>query len=113
MKALFYSFLGTLLTYHHHIVYAQDIEGIKNPLKVGTIPELLNAILQVIVLVATPFVVLAVIWCGFLLVTARGNADKIAKAKEALFYTVIGGVIILGATVLSSVLSSTISQITN
>lgn len=89
------------------------VESFKNPIKYGTIPQVLQAILDVIVQIATPFVVLAVIWCGFLFVTARGNPQKIEKAKQALFYTIIGGVIILGASVLSSSLASTVSQITS
>ena len=83
-----------------------------NPLKYDTIQAVLAAILSVVVQVATPFVVLAVIWCGFLLVTARGNPEKIKKAKDALFYTIIGAVLMLGAAVLSSSLSDTITQIT-
>lgn len=106
--------LPTLLLSSVTVAFADGTEGgLKNPIKYGTIPEVLAAILNVIIMVATPFVVLAVIWCGFLFVTARGNSDKISKAKDALFYTIIGGVIILGATVLSSILSSTVGQITN
>jgi hypothetical protein len=89
-----------------------DSLTIKNPLKVKNIQDLLAAILSAIVQIAIPFLVLAVMWVGFLFVAARGNPNKLADARQALFYTLIGALIILGAQTLSVILSGTISQLT-
>ena len=89
-----------------------DSLTIKNPLKVKNIQDLLAAILSAIVQIAIPFLVLAVMWVGFLFVAARGNPNKLADARQALFYTLLGALIILGAQTLSVILSGTISQLT-
>ena len=89
-----------------------DSLTIKNPLKVKNIQDLLAAILSAIVQIAIPFLVLAVMWVGFLFVAARGNPNKLADARQALFYTLIGALIILGAQTLSVILSGTIKQLT-
>ncbi len=85
---------------------------IENPLKIDNIQDLLAAILSAIVQIAIPFLVLAVMWVGFLFVAARGNPNKLADARQALFYTLLGALIILGAQTLSVILSGTISQLT-
>lgn len=87
-------------------------EKIKNPLRIDNIQDLLAAILSAIVQIAIPFLVLAVMWVGFLFVAARGNPNKLADARQALFYTLLGALIILGAQTLSVILSGTISQLT-
>lgn len=84
---------------------------IVNPLRVDNIQELLAVILSAIVQIAIPFLVLALMWVGFLFVAARGNPEKLSKAKQALWYTLLGALIILGAQTLSVVLSGTISQL--
>ena len=88
------------------------IPGIENPIGLDTIQDLLAAILSAIVQIAIPFLVLAVMWVGFLFVAARGNPNKLADARQALFYTLLGALIILGAQTLSVILSGTISQLT-
>lgn len=84
-----------------------------NPLKIDNIQDLLAVILSAIVQIAIPFLVLAVMYVGFLFVAARGNPNKLAEARQALFYTLFGALIILGAQTLSIVLSGTIKQLTD
>lgn len=55
--------------------------------------------------------VLAFIYSGFLYVMAQGNETKITKANQSLLYTAIGTAILLGAWVISNVISSTINQL--
>lgn len=85
---------------------------LENVLNVDTIQELLAVILSAVVQIAIPFLVLAVMYVGFLFVAARGNPEKLSKAKQALFFTLLGALIILGAQTLSIVLSGTIQQLT-
>ncbi len=82
-----------------------------NPLKVNTIQELLNLILQVVVTLAVPIIVLFLIYAGFLFVTAQGSDEKLKKAKTAFTWTIIGGVIVLGASVLLTVISTTVRSL--
>ena len=41
-------------------------------------------------------------------VFARGNSEKITKAKDALIYTVIGAAILLGAWAIALLISETV-----
>lgn len=82
-----------------------------NPLKVDSIEKLLQLILDIILIFATPIIVFFIIYSGFLFVTAQGNDAQLTKAKTALLWTVIGGVIVLGANVLLDVLVATVKSL--
>lgn len=56
-------------------------------------------------------VVVFVIYSGFLFVKAAGNVEKLKTAKVVFLYTVIGGGILLGATVLATVIKGTVDAI--
>ena len=53
-------------------------------------------------------VALAIIYSGFLFVAARGNSEKLTKAKDTLLYTIIGAAILLGAWAIATMISSTV-----
>ena len=86
---------------------------LQNPIGAASIHDLLATILSAVVQIAIPFLVLAIMYVGFLFVVARGNPEKLAQARQALFYTLLGALIILGAQTLSVILSGTINQLTN
>ena len=86
---------------------------LQNPIGADSIQDLLATILSAVVQIAIPFLVLAIMYVGFLFVVARGNPEKLAQARQALFYTLLGALIILGAQTLSVILSGTINQLTN
>lgn len=86
---------------------------LKNPLdgRISTIPDFFKAIIDVLLVFAIPFVVFFIIWAGFLYVTARGNAEKIRQAHNALLYALIGGLLILGANLLLDIITNTVDQV--
>lgn len=85
---------------------------IPNPLgEDSTLNTLFAALINIVLIFAIPIVVLFIIYAGFLYVTAQGNQEQISKAHKALLYAVIGGVLILGANVLISVISETVETI--
>ena len=88
-------------------------DGFENPIGFDTLREFLEAILNVILAIAFPLIVLAIIYTGFLFVSARGNTEKLGTAKTALVWTVIGAMIILGAFVFSRAISETVEDIQN
>ncbi|MBU1557798.1 pilin [Patescibacteria group bacterium] len=85
--------------------------GIKNPIGVDSIQELIDAILQIVIAIGTPVAVLFLIYAGFKFVTAQGNPAKVGEAREYFMWTLVGIVILLGASLLSSVVSGTIDQL--
>lgn len=87
---------------------------LKNPLRAGldTIPAIAGAIVENIVIpIALPFLAMSIIWTGFLFVKARGKPDEITKAREALKWTIIGGLLILGSFLIATALQGTIKDI--
>lgn len=89
---------------------AVDVVVLKNPLDFETIPALLVAILNVIIVIAVPIIVFFIIYAGFLYVTARGNAEQVRTATRALTYAIIGGVLILGAVVIAEIIGNIVAD---
>jgi len=102
-----------LLTVVPNALFAQSFEadGFTNPIGAGgNIGDLISAILDIVVQVGVVVVVLALIYSGFLFIVARGNEEKINKAKMTFMWTVIGAVILLGAQALSDVVCNTAKE---
>ena len=87
---------------------AQSGQGaLVNPLKVNSLEGLLGLIVAAAVRIGTIILVLALVWVGFLFVAARGREEQLRTARSAFFWTVIGGLVLLGAQGLSAVIQST------
>ena len=85
-----------------------SVGKITNPLQSQTIPEFLLKIIDVLLVFALPLIILYIMYAGYLFVTAAGNAEKVSSAKNALLWSVVGGVIVLGARLIISVIEGTI-----
>lgn len=85
-----------------------------NPLSsINSIPAFFQAILDIVMVFAIPFIVFFLIYAGFLYVMAQGKPEQIAKAHSALLYALIGGVLILAANLLLDIVTGTVNQFTN
>lgn len=95
------------------IVFAQG--SIENPLKnIDTVGQFIEVVANDIVLpIGAVAVVIAIIYSGFLFVTAQGNTAKLETAKKAFLWTAIGTIVLLGAWVIAQVIQNTIDQIRN
>ena len=104
--------LLTLGAFALPLVAAAD-NGLQNPLnsQFSSIPAFLGGALQVLVMIALPIITLFVVIAGFMFVFARGNETKLNKAKENLIYVLVGALLILGASMLATLLGGTISQL--
>ncbi|MFT5360118.1 MAG: hypothetical protein ACI88L_000600 [Candidatus Paceibacteria bacterium] len=80
---------------------------------ISNINQLIGAILDIVITVGIPLVVLAVIYSGFLFVTAMGDKEKLKTARSAFLWTIVGGLILLSSWVIAQALESTIQQIIN
>jgi hypothetical protein len=80
--------------------------SLNNPLEVDNITELLEALLGIVMVFATPLIVFFIIYAGFLYVTARGNAAQLEQATRSLTYAIIGGVIVLGAFAIATIVKN-------
>ncbi|MCA9362756.1 hypothetical protein KC851_00325 [Candidatus Kaiserbacteria bacterium] len=75
-----------------------------------SIEGILSSLLRIFITIATPVVVLFIIYAGFLYVTARGNEEQTKKATTALTYAIIGGVLILGAVALGEIIANIVES---
>lgn len=89
------------------IIFAETAT-FNNPIKTDSIQKLLIAILNIIITVLTPFVIVFLVLAGFKYVTGRGNPQVIAEANRALLYGLIGGVVILGAVVITQIIAGVV-----
>ncbi len=85
--------------------------GLTNPLKTCDLMELIKEILTIVARVATALLTLMLIYVGFLFVQARGNAEKLTQARTALQWTVIGGLVLIGAAAIANVIAATASSL--
>ena len=83
--------------------------SLKNPLAFDSLEGFIVAILNVIIVIATPIVVIFIILAGFQYVTAQGNAEKVKKATLALTYAIIGGVLIIGAVAIAEIIKGLVT----
>ena len=77
-----------------------------------TIPNFIAGALRVLVMLALPILTLMIVYSGFLFVFARGNQEKLGTAKTNLMYVLIGSTLILGAWIIATLISGTVSQLT-
>jgi hypothetical protein len=88
--------------------------GLTNPLAqagINSIPDLLNAILRAAVQIGAVVVTLMLVFVGFKFVAAQGAPEKIKEARTMLLWTIIGGLILLGAQVIATVIQSTVGAL--
>lgn len=85
--------------------------GIKNPAtSVNSISDIVTAVVRVVRMVAIPFVVLAIIYSGWLFIAAQGNPDKLKSARGVFFWTLIGTLVVLSAELVASILAGLFNQ---
>jgi hypothetical protein len=82
-----------------------------NPLQAPDIQTFLINIIQILVVFATPVIIAFIMYAGFLFVTAKGDTGQISDAKHALTWAVIGGVILLGAQAIITVIQNTVNAL--
>ncbi|MFZ5559214.1 MAG: pilin, partial [Patescibacteria group bacterium] len=75
----------------------EGIICIPDPLECKTIDEIIEAIVTLIVAIGLGVGVIMIIWSAILYMTSAGNEQKVATAKKALMWTVIGIAILLSA----------------
>src|ERR1035437_3161051 len=90
-----------------------SVGKICNPIGTAGAPASLPAFIQTILTgflkIGIPIVALAVIYCGFLFVFARGNPEKLTKAKDSLLWTLVGAGVLLGAWAIAQMISATVT----
>lgn len=103
--------------------YAQLSESLGNLTEVGTasgqasgaqaeLPQLIGALIQVLLSVLGIIFVVLIIYAGFLYMTASGEKDKVDKAKSLMIQAIIGIVIIVAAYAISTFIMTALVGVT-
>ena len=121
IKNLFLLVFISFVAFSPFLIFADGTQGdlggsgasgrIENPISSETINDFIKVILEGVIKIGIPIIALALVYCGFLFVSARGNSEKIGKAKDALIYTVIGAAILLGSWAIAQVISETVLKL--
>ncbi len=82
-----------------------------NPIKANDLYAFISDVLTEVAKLGAVVVVFFIIYSGFLFVTAQGNEEKLKTAKKALLYTLIGAAILLGASLIATVIKNTVSEL--
>ena len=107
LNILFLFFIFSVKTVSSQALINNPLVGTSN--LSGFISTIVN---NVILPVGGTVAAVALIYSGFLFVVAQGNETKLASAKKAFLYSVIGTAILLGSWVLSEGVAATVRALT-
>jgi|ERR1035437_583486 hypothetical protein len=81
-----------------------------NPIKAGSIQDLIYLIVSIVTYIGMILAILALIWVGFKFVAAQGNSEKLTEARRQFMYVVIGVAILIGAAAITDVVKTTLTS---
>lgn len=84
--------------------------SIQNPLKYGTVPEVIAAIANFVFIIAIPITSLMVVIGGVMFMISGGDPKKVEQAKKLLLYAVIGLAIILLSKTIAAVIENVLTS---
>lgn len=84
-----------------------------NPLgdRINNLPAFIYMLLGIVFRIGAVLSVLALMYVGFMFVTARGDPTKLETARNAFLYTVIGIAVLLGGVLIASVIQNTVGEL--
>lgn len=94
------------------ITLTNPLTGCQNKSNQDCLMSLLNGILGFVIEIGTVVIILMIVYVGFKFVTAQGEPGAITEAKQALLWTIIGALILLGAQAISVGLTETVRALT-
>jgi len=89
-----------------------------NPLNSGNcapngdcLMNFLTKILEFVIRIGSVVVILMMVYVGYLFVTAQGEPGKITTARQALLWTLVGALILLGSQAIALAIKATVTAI--
>lgn len=86
-----------IISYLPLFVAADDVT-LTNPAKVSTVVDFLIQVRNFLWVLVAPLSAIMMIWAAILFVTSEGDPNKVKKAKDLLFYIIVGVFLALLAT---------------
>lgn len=91
---------------------AAAVVEIPNPIACGDLLCLFIGVMRFLLAAVAVFATFIFMWGGFLMLTSQGEAERVKKAKETLFWATIGIITVLGSWVFIRFVLETTSQVT-
>lgn len=110
MKSKLLLLPATLLITSPVFVAAQKIANPLGP-KGGSLEQIVLSVVNIVQILLIMATVLYLLYAGLMFVTARGEASKLTKARDALLWGMVGAALILAARVLVTTLQSSVNSI--
>lgn len=83
-----------------------------NPLQGGaSLESFLISILAFVIRIGTIVVIFMLVYVGYLFVIARGEPGKLTEARQALLWTIIGALILLGSQAIAIGIKATVQAL--
>ncbi|MBU6388679.1 hypothetical protein KGQ72_02315 [Patescibacteria group bacterium] len=73
--------------------------------------KFLQSILDFVVNIGTVVVIFMLVYVGYLFVVAQGSDTKISEARQALLWTVVGALILLGSKAIALAIQATATSL--
>jgi Type IV secretion system pilin len=93
---------------------AAEFDKLPNPLGGAGIVDIksgIGKVMNIVLMIAIPFITIMIMYSGFLFVAAYGNSEKLKTARSTLMWTLIGAALLLGATTLGTAIINTVRKI--
>lgn len=84
---------------------------LENPIKAENLNDFIKTVLEGAIRIGIPIIALAIIYSGFLYVTAMGNEEKLKTAHNAILYTLIGAALLIGSWAIAQLISETVLKL--
>jgi nitrate reductase gamma subunit len=82
--------------------------AVNNPLSSPDIMGFLESVLGTVTYMLYPILGLAIIYAGFMFISARGNREKLKTASKNITFVLIGVAVVLGSYTIAKVFYDTI-----
>jgi hypothetical protein len=103
---------GSSLGGSSNTMTVQGDRDLINPLgEDASLEGLLEDIIAIFIRIGTLVIITMIIYIGFLFVAAQGAPEKISNARNMLLWTLIGGLILLGAQAIATGIRETVEDI--
>ncbi len=109
MKKIYYLIL--LSVFSLPCMSLAEVARISNPISANSIQELIDLVLKAALAIGVPIAVLFLMYSGFKFITAQGDPGKVKDARQYFMWTLVGIVVLLGASLLSTIIQSTIHEL--
>lgn len=81
------------------------------PAGIHDLPSGISKVVDLVMIVALPFIVLAIMYSGFLFIQAQGNGEKLKQARHTFMWTVIGTALLLGSYTIAQAIIATVQKL--